>query len=99
MRSLLIIFYVSFISFTGNALDLGQEDKQKHVGASAILNTTVYTTIRVTSKVSKTRAFLISSLITLAVGGAKELTDVKADREDMQANIIGILLTLPIIRF
>lgn len=80
---------------------LSDSDKQMHMMASYAINYTAYTYFR-SQKISKTRSMIYSSLLTIAVGAAKEATDETWSQKDFQADLIGTgvsLGTLIVIEF
>lgn len=70
------------------AFDPAQEDKQRHINASASIATASYSSMRVSGQ-SKTKSVIVSALVTLAVGHLKETGDRFYDPQDMQANAAG----------
>ncbi len=60
----------------------------EHVAVSAAITAGTYLILRSTG-VSKTRAAIYSSVISLSLGAMKELHDDKFDMQDMGANALG----------
>jgi hypothetical protein len=80
------------------AFDHNEPDKEKHVQASAAINTAVYAVARY-NDVGRVESFLLAATTTIIIGIAKEMTDPVYDKNDIDADGLGILLTLPILMF
>ena len=80
------------------AFDAKQDDKRKHVAASAAITAAVYATARY-NDVDRTEAFLLAATTTIMIGVLKEMTDDTYDNQDIDADGLGIIIMLPIIAF
>ncbi len=64
-------------------------DKFMHFGASALIDTACYWTLREGVHLEKTDSLVISAFATLSVGVAKEMSDEKFSGKDLAWDIIG----------
>lgn len=92
LKSLLIfvLFCPFLVRADDHVLNLSKKDQQLHFGASFGIALTS-TLILENYQVPRGQAILYGSLISLAVGAAKEYAyDKKASQGDMAANVAGI---------
>lgn len=64
-------------------------DKFMHFGASALIDTACYWTLREGVHFEKTDSLVIAALATLSLGVAKEISDEKFSGKDLAWDIIG----------
>jgi hypothetical protein len=81
--SLLMISQISYAE-----VDYNQQDKQKHIQASAGISMISYGSLR-SAKFGRVSSSLLALSLTMLVGHMKESSDPIYDREDMQANALG----------
>ena len=71
------------------AFDYKEDDKQKHIGATAVMSAGTYIILR-ENKMGKFKSGLLAFLLTMAVAHVKEdYFDDTYNSEDMQANAVG----------
>ncbi len=94
---ILVVFICLFLPMDVFALDMGQEDKQKHFAVSNAIAGPAYLTMR-SKNFSKVHSVALTLALTLLVGQAKEMQDARYDYNDMGANAIGALsgIVLPL---
>lgn len=66
-----------------------QPDKAAHFGVSASINLACTQTAKVLTG-SKWGSLIGCSALTILIGGAKELTDSVADKDDFKADLLGV---------
>lgn len=94
-RHLLAIILTLVFCSSAFAFDPNQEDKQKHMGVSAVIASATYAGAR-EYKYSRTASAFMSLALAALIGHNKEATDYQYDHEDMQANMIGASVGLMI---
>ena len=91
MKRLPLLICGFFLTSTLHAADLSEEDKEKHMGASAGISMVSYGAFRA-AKFGRLSSSLMSFTMAMAVGHLKETQDPIYDGEDMQANAVGATL-------
>lgn len=85
---------ISSDTLAQDSFSLRDQDKQLHLISSYALNLSMYKIVNKYVVKDKTAAMLVSSLLTLGIGVTKELCDKQFSWGDMQANSIGIGLSI-----
>jgi hypothetical protein len=89
MTKILISILLTLTTQTVWALDMSEDDKQKHYVASASIAAPIYVVMREQNGWKRWQASLLALGVTLFVGHMKETYDPTYDMEDMGANALG----------